>query len=43
VKLSVPRASPAIRSRMLIAGGAVFAADRLSKWWVVEWLCCRPI
>jgi hypothetical protein len=23
---------------MLIAGGAVFAADRLSKWWVVEWL-----
>jgi signal peptidase II len=23
---------------MLIAGGAVFAADRLSKWWVVEWM-----
>jgi signal peptidase II len=23
---------------MLIAGGVVFAADRLSKWWVVEWL-----
>jgi len=23
---------------MLIAFGVVFAADRLSKWWVVEWL-----
>ena len=23
---------------MLIAGGAVFVADRLSKWWVVEWM-----
>lgn len=23
---------------MLISGGAVFATDRLSKWWVVEWL-----
>ena len=23
---------------MLIAGAAVFAADRLSKWWVVEWM-----
>lgn len=38
MKLSVPRAKPTIRSRMLIAGGAIFAADRLSKWWVVEWL-----
>ena len=23
---------------MLIAGGAIFGIDRLSKWWVVEWL-----
>jgi signal peptidase II len=23
---------------MLIAGGAVLAVDRLSKWWVVEWM-----
>ncbi|MHA1528652.1 MAG: signal peptidase II [Alphaproteobacteria bacterium] len=23
---------------MLIAGAAVLAADRLSKWWVVEWM-----
>ena len=23
---------------MLIAGAVVFAADRLSKWWVVEWM-----
>jgi signal peptidase II len=23
---------------MLIAGGAVFGADRVSKWWVVEWM-----
>ena len=38
MKQAVPRASFTIRSRMLIAGGAVFAADRLSKWWVVEWL-----
>lgn len=27
-----------LRSRMLIAGGSVFAIDRLSKWWIVEWL-----
>jgi signal peptidase II len=36
--LTVPSVRLTIRSRMLIAGGAVFAADRLSKWWVVEWL-----
>jgi len=34
----VRQANLTIRSRMLIAGGAVFAADRLSKWWVVEWM-----
>jgi len=38
VKLSVPRANPLIRSRILFAAGIIFAADRLSKWWVVEWL-----
>jgi signal peptidase II len=27
-----------LRSRMLISGGAVLAVDRLSKWWVVEWM-----
>ena len=32
------RANLTLHSRMLIAGGAVFGADRLSKWWVVEWL-----
>jgi signal peptidase II len=36
--LTVPGARFAIRSRLLIAGGAVFAVDRLSKWWIVEWL-----
>jgi len=35
--LTVPGAKLTIRSRMLIAGGAVFAADRLSKLWIVEW------
>ncbi|TFG84691.1 MAG: signal peptidase II [Hyphomicrobiales bacterium] len=32
------RTERAIRSRILIAGGVVFAIDRLSKWWVVEWM-----
>jgi signal peptidase II len=36
--LTAPGAKLTIRSRMLIAGGAVFAIDRLSKWWVIEWL-----
>lgn len=27
-----------IRARMLIAGGVIFALDRLTKWWVVEWM-----
>ena len=34
----MPRANLSLRSRMLIAGGAVLAVDRLSKWWVVEWM-----
>ncbi len=34
----MPRANLTLRSRMLIAGAAVFAADRVSKWWVVEWM-----
>ncbi|HUS53220.1 MAG TPA: signal peptidase II [Thermohalobaculum sp.] len=36
--LTVPSAKLTIRSRMLIAGGVVFAIDRMSKWWIVEWL-----
>jgi len=31
-------ANPTIRPRILVAGGVVFVADRLSKWWVVEWM-----
>ena len=31
-------ANPMIWSRILVAGGVVFSADRLSKWWVVEWM-----
>ncbi len=34
----MPKANLTLRSRMLIAGGAVFAADRVSKLWVVEWM-----
>lgn len=34
----MPKANLTLRSRMLIAGGAVFAADRVSKVWVVEWM-----
>jgi len=34
----MPRANLTIRSRMLIAGGTIFFADRLSKWWVVDWM-----
>jgi len=34
----VPRAILTLRSRMLIAGAAVFGADRVSKLWVVEWM-----
>lgn len=36
--MTVPSSKHTIRSRMLIAGGSVFAIDRLSKWWIVEWL-----
>lgn len=36
--LTVPSVKFTIRSRMLAAGSAVFAIDRMSKWWVVEWL-----
>jgi signal peptidase II len=34
----VPERGLTIRSRMLIAAGGVFLADRLSKLWVVEWM-----
>jgi signal peptidase II len=34
----VPRANLTLQSRILVAGGAVFAADRVSKLWVVEWM-----
>jgi signal peptidase II len=38
VKLAMSGAMPMVRSRILTIAGLVFAADRLSKWFVVEWL-----